>query len=141
MMPWPLAHARGLLPVTRKAKAVRMPKPWRRGGIAVGNNARSGQANPDVENQDKNRDSIALGTDSVAEFNSSIAVGREAQATADYAQAQGKGAHAFGEDSIAQGRDAWAIERQAIAWVRIPAARRSVLSRLVRALGRAMHAR
>nr|WP_321278816.1 YadA-like family protein [Alcaligenes faecalis] len=84
-------------------------------GIAMGTRARSGQANPDVENQDKNRDSIALGTDSVAEFNSSIAVGREAQATADYAQAQGKGAHAFGEDSIAQGRDAWAIERQAIA--------------------------
>ncbi len=84
-------------------------------GIAMGTRARSGQANPDVENQDKNRDSMALGTDSVAEFNSSIAVGREAQATADYAQAQGKGAHAFGEDSIAQGRDAWAIERQAIA--------------------------
>ncbi|MGO3870064.1 MAG: YadA-like family protein [Alcaligenes sp.] len=84
-------------------------------GIAMGTNARSGQSNPDVENQDKNRDSIALGTDSVAEFNSSIAVGREAQATADYAQAQGKGAHAFGEASIAQGRDAWALERQAIA--------------------------
>ncbi|MGO3713410.1 YadA-like family protein [Alcaligenes aquatilis] len=84
-------------------------------GIAMGARARSGQANPDVENQDKNRDSIALGTDSVAEFNSSIAVGREARATADYAQAQGKGAHAFGEDSIAQGRDAWAIERRAIA--------------------------
>ncbi|MDT0219215.1 YadA-like family protein [Alcaligenes sp. AB3] len=84
-------------------------------GIAMGTRARSGQPNPDVENQDKNRDSIALGTDSVAEFNSSIAVGREAQATADYAQAQGKGAHAFGEASIAQGRDAWALERQAIA--------------------------
>ncbi|MFD4119716.1 YadA-like family protein [Alcaligenes faecalis] len=84
-------------------------------GIAMGTNARSGQSNPDVENQDRNRDSIALGTDSVAEFNSSIAVGREAQATADYAQAQGKGAHAFGEASIAQGRDAWALERQAIA--------------------------
>ncbi len=84
-------------------------------GIAMGTNARSGQSNPDVENQDKNRDSIALGTDSIAEFNSSIAVGREAQATADYAQAQGKGAHAFGEASIAQGRDAWALERQAIA--------------------------
>ncbi|MBW4790642.1 YadA-like family protein [Alcaligenes faecalis subsp. faecalis] len=84
-------------------------------GIAMGTNARSGQSNPDVENQDRNRDSIAQGTDSVAEFNSSIAVGREAQATADYAQAQGKGAHAFGEASIAQGRDAWALERQAIA--------------------------
>ncbi|CUI84705.1 Haemagglutinin [Alcaligenes faecalis] len=84
-------------------------------GIAMGTRARSGQPNPDVENQDRNRDSIALGTDSVAEFNSSIAVGREAQATADYAQAQGKGAHAFGEASIAQGRDAWALERQAIA--------------------------
>ncbi|WP_368935229.1 YadA-like family protein [Alcaligenes faecalis] len=84
-------------------------------GIAMGTNARSGQSNPDVENQDRNRDSIALGTDSVAEFNSSIAVGREAQATADYAQAQGKSAHAFGEASIAQGRDAWALERQAIA--------------------------
>ncbi|MBH0310541.1 YadA-like family protein [Alcaligenes faecalis] len=84
-------------------------------GIAMGTRARSGQPNPDVENQDKNRDSIALGTDSVAEFNSSIAVGREAQATADYAQAQGKGAHAFGEASIAQGRDAWALERQSIA--------------------------
>ncbi|MGR7947685.1 YadA-like family protein [Alcaligenes sp. RM2] len=84
-------------------------------GIAMGTNARSGQSNPDVENQDKNRDSIALGTDSIAQFNSSIAVGREAQATADFAQAQGKGAHAFGEASIAQGRDAWALERQAIA--------------------------
>ncbi|MBY6348195.1 hypothetical protein E5C31_19720 [Providencia rettgeri] len=84
-------------------------------GIAIGTRARSGEPAPDIENQDKNRDSIALGTDSVAEFNSSIALGREAQATADYAQAQGKGAHAFGEDSIAQGRDAWAIERQAIA--------------------------
>ncbi|QTC01526.1 YadA-like family protein [Alcaligenes sp. SORT26] len=84
-------------------------------GIAIGTRARSGEPAPDVENRDKNRDSIALGTDSVAEFNSSIAVGREAQAKADYAQAQGKGAHAFGEDSIAQGRDAWAIERQAIA--------------------------
>ncbi|MBX6963013.1 YadA-like family protein [Alcaligenes faecalis] len=84
-------------------------------GIAMGARARSGQSSPDVENQDRNRDSIALGTDSVAEFNSSIAVGREAQATADYAQAQGKGAHAFGEASIAQGRDAWALERQAIA--------------------------
>ncbi|WP_321285476.1 YadA-like family protein [Alcaligenes phenolicus] len=84
-------------------------------GIAMGTNARSGQSNPDVENQDKNRDSIALGTDSIAQFNSSIAVGREAQATADYAQAQGKGAHAFGEASIAQGRDAWALERQTIA--------------------------
>ncbi|ERI33833.1 MULTISPECIES: YadA-like family protein [Alcaligenes] len=84
-------------------------------GIAMGTNARSGQSNPDVENQDKNRDSIALGTDSMSQFNSSIAVGREAQATADFAQAQGKGAHAFGEASIAQGRDAWALERQAIA--------------------------
>ncbi|UUO10252.1 YadA-like family protein [Alcaligenes faecalis] len=84
-------------------------------GIAMGTNARSGQSNPDVENQDKNRDSIALGTDSIAQFNSSIAVGREAQATADYSLAQGKGAHAFGEASIAQGRDAWALERQAIA--------------------------
>ncbi|UPL22351.1 YadA-like family protein [Alcaligenes faecalis] len=84
-------------------------------GIAMGTNARSGQSNPDVENQDKNRDSIALGTDSIAQFNSSIAVGREAEATADFAQAQGKGAHAFGEASIAQGRDAWALERQAIA--------------------------
>ncbi|WP_372372768.1 YadA-like family protein [Alcaligenes faecalis] len=84
-------------------------------GIAMGTNARSGQSNPDVENQEKNRDSIALGTDSIAEFNSSIAVGREAQATADFAQAQGMGAHAFGEASIAQGRDAWALERQSIA--------------------------
>ncbi|XJC78652.1 YadA-like family protein (plasmid) [Delftia tsuruhatensis] len=84
-------------------------------GIAMGTNARSGQSSPDVENQDKNRDSIALGTDSIAQFNSSIAVGREAQATADYSLAQGKGAHAFGEASIAQGRDAWALERQAIA--------------------------
>lgn len=84
-------------------------------GIAMGTRARSGDADPNVEDLANNRDSIAIGSDSIAEMNSSIAMGREAEATANYAQALGYDAQASGEESIAQGRGAIALEQQAIA--------------------------
>ncbi|KAA0890599.1 YadA-like family protein [Pusillimonas sp. ANT_WB101] len=84
-------------------------------GIALGAKARSGQENPNVGDLGSNRDSIAIGSDSVAEMNSSIATGREARATANFAQALGYKAQASGVESIAQGSSALALGQQAIA--------------------------
>ncbi|NYT75409.1 YadA-like family protein [Alcaligenaceae bacterium] len=84
-------------------------------GIALGAKARSGQENPNVGDLGSNRDSIAIGSDSVAEMNSSIATGREAKATANFAQALGYKAQASGVESIAQGSSALALGQQAMA--------------------------
>ncbi len=84
-------------------------------GIALGAKARSGQENPNVGDLGSNRDSIAIGSDSVAEMDSSIATGREAKATANFAQALGYKAQASGVESIAQGSSALALGQQAMA--------------------------